>query len=59
LTADFTPDRLASMSKKQFYLGQEILASTVLFGKEYYWMKDGDGTIYLVKIGPTGEPDFS
>jgi hypothetical protein len=47
------------MSKKQFYLGQEILASTVLFGKEYYWMKDGDGTIYLVKIGPTGEPDFS
>lgn len=35
------------MSKKQYYMGQEILGHTNLFGKDYFWMRDGDGTVYL------------
>lgn len=43
---------------KQTYMGQEILFRTHLFGKDYFWMKDGDGTVYLVKE-KDGIPDFS
>ena len=35
--------------KKQMYYTQEILFQTNLFGKDYFWMKDVDGTIYLAK----------
>lgn len=41
------------------YMGQKILFKTNLFGKHYYWMQDGDGTIYLAKVGEDGLPDFS
>lgn len=44
---------------KKIYMGQEILFLTNLFDKEYYWMKDGDGTIYLTHVGDDGTPDFS
>jgi len=46
------------MAKKNMYMGQEILFRTILFGKSYFWMKDGDGTIYLAKE-VDGLPDFS
>ena len=38
--------------------GQKFLFSTELFGKSYFWMEDGDGTIYLVKDN-NGTPDFT
>lgn len=46
------------------YMGQEILGQTYLprggwaRGRLYFMMKDGDGTIYLVKEND-GLPDFS
>ena len=43
---------------KQYFFGQEALFMTTLFDKEYFWMKDGDGTIYLVR-STDGIPDFS
>lgn len=46
------------MAKKQMYLTQEILFQTHLFGKDYVWMKDIDGTIYLTKLGEDGAPSF-
>ena len=46
------------MAKKNMYLTQEILFETNLFGKEYFWMKDIDGTVYLVKKGEDGTPVF-
>lgn len=47
------------MTKKNYYMGQEVLFPTELFGKRYFWMKDGDGTIYLTRMGEDGFPDFS
>lgn len=44
--------------KKQYYMGQEILFLTTLFGKQYYWMRDGDGVVYLAHVGENGQPDF-
>lgn len=50
---------------KEFYMGQEILGLTYLprhpamKGREYYWMKDGDGVVYLAKVGEDGRPDFT
>lgn len=41
------------------YMGQKVLYETVLFGKNYFWMVDGDGTTYLAKKGDDGLPDFS
>jgi len=38
--------------KKQTYMGQKIHYQTVLFGKRYFWMEDGEGTIYLAKAKP-------
>lgn len=29
-----------------------MLFSTILFGKSYFWMQDGDGLTYLVKAKP-------
>jgi hypothetical protein len=49
----------AVLKKGTTYAGQKILFVTELFGKEYFWMEDGDGTIYLVKLGEDGLPDFS
>ena len=40
------------------YMGQKILFATNLFGRDYYWMQDGDGTIYLVKVKEGGQPEF-
>lgn len=41
------------------YMNQKILFRTNLFGKEYYWMEDYEGTTYLVKSGEDGLPDFT
>lgn len=38
---------------------QRITARTELAGKEYYWMRDTDGTNYLAKIDEHGNPDLS
>lgn len=38
--------------KKQKYFSQTILFQTHLFGKEYFWMEDVDGTTYLAKAEP-------
>jgi hypothetical protein len=38
---------------------QKITFVTNLFGKDYYWMRDTDGTDYLAKIGPDGNPVFA
>ena len=43
---------------KATYMGQKILFRTVLFGKDYYWMEDGDGVVYLAKVGENNEPVF-
>lgn len=44
--------------KKTKFLTQTILYKTVLFGKEYYWMQDIDGTIYLTTITERGTPEL-
>ena len=41
------------------WMGQTILFRTHLFGKDYYWMRDGDGTHYLSHIGDDGLPDLA
>ena len=41
------------------WMGQKVQFMTVLFGKEYYWLRDGDGTVYLAKVGKNGLPDVS
>ena len=38
------------------WYNQKVLFFTELFGKPYYWMEDGDGTIYLAKCGEDGNP---
>lgn len=43
---------------KATYFGQRVLFATNLFGKDYFWMQDGDGTVYLAKE-TDGLPDFS
>ena len=35
---------------KATYMGQKILFQTVLFGKSYYWMEDGDGIVGVARI---------
>lgn len=45
-------------------MGQKILGLTNLFGRPYFWLRDGDGVVYLTKAkerkgvsvnGQTGE----
>ena len=43
---------------KQFIMGQEVLFKTELFGKFYAWMRDIDGTIYLVALDDEDRPQF-
>lgn len=38
------------------WMGQKILFDTHLFGKNYYWMQDGDGTIWLALMDEYGTP---
>lgn len=45
--------------KPATYMGQKVLFSTRLFGKDYYWMQDVDGVIYLAHQDEHGLPDFS
>jgi hypothetical protein len=50
--------------KKNTWMGQKVLFLTELFSKKYYWMQDGDGTIYLVKatfdeVSKQYLPDFT
>lgn len=44
---------------KSEYMGQKVLFKTWLYGKDYVWLQDGDGTIYLVRLGEDGLPEFS
>lgn len=37
---------------KTYYFTQEVLFQTTLFGRDYFWMKDVDGKIYLAKAKP-------
>jgi hypothetical protein len=41
------------------WAGQAIEFKTELFGRDYYWMRDLDSTIYLAKVGVNGNPDLS
>lgn len=45
--------------RKNEWHNQRILSKTLLFGREYYWMRDTDGTHYLSKIDEAGNPDLS
>lgn len=45
--------------KKVMWFSQEVLNETYLFGKLYFWMKDVDGTIYLVRKDENGNPDLT
>lgn len=40
------------------FRGQKMLHLTELFGKNYYWMQDGDGVVYLCAIDEEGNPKF-
>lgn len=40
----------------QFVAGQELLYKFELFGKEYYMLRDIDGTKYSTKIDEYGNP---
>ena len=52
-------DNALSSGRHVKYLGQTILFRTHLYGKDYFWMRDGDGTHYLCRIGENGFPDLS
>lgn len=43
------------MAKKQYWHNQEIIFLTEHFGKPYFYLKDGDGTIYIAKAKPVYE----
>ena len=47
------------LKRGQTWMGQKVDLLTVLFGKEYYWLRDGDGTVYLAKVGKDGLPNLS
>ena len=34
----------------QYWKGQKVLGTTVLFGKDYVWMEDPEGKVYLVRV---------
>lgn len=44
---------------KNTWAGQEVLAKTTLFEKDYVWLKDGDGTIYLIRLDENDQPVFA
>lgn len=41
---------------KTYWKTQEVLFATRLFGKDYVWLKDVDGTIYLLPLDEDGQP---
>lgn len=41
------------------FMSQKVICKTELFGKNYYYMKDVDGTIYLVGMDEDGNPKFA
>jgi len=43
------------MAKAQYWMGQKILFQSTLFGKEYFFMQDHDGTIWLAGAEPVYE----
>jgi hypothetical protein len=44
--------------KKSRIANQRVHARTVLFGKNYFWLTDTDGTWYLLREGEDGNPSF-
>lgn len=52
---------MAEMQKKiGTFQGQRVIAPgiTTMFGKEYVWMQDRDGTIYILPLDEEGVPQF-
>ena len=53
------------MAKTQYWYNQKVLFRTHLpagdwaKGRDYYFMEDVDGTIYIAKVGLDGNPDLS
>jgi hypothetical protein len=47
-----TFDNLQRLQNGSQWNGHKVLFITSLFGKNYYWLRDHDGTIYLAKVGP-------
>ena len=45
--------RLQSGAK---WMTQKVEFLTSLFDREYYWMRDVDGKVYLAKVGKDGTP---
>ena len=44
---------------KQYFLTQEFLFYTSHFGKDYAWLKDVDGTVYMVRVDENLQPVFA
>lgn len=42
-----------------YYFTQKMIALTELFGREYYWMEDTDGTLWLAQVDENGNPDLT
>ena len=40
------------------WMNQKVEFLTNLFGKEYYWMKDPTGVVYLARVGTDGLPSI-
>ena len=53
-----TPTRPVRLREGSRWHNQRVEFLTSLFGKEYYWMRDGDGTVYLARVGKDGNPEL-
>jgi hypothetical protein len=52
---------MAEMQRKiGTFAGQRVIAPGIsnLFGKEYVWLQDHDGTIYILPLDENGVPQF-
>lgn len=43
---------------KGTFAGHKVLFGTNLFGRNYFWMQDPEGVVYLAR-NTEGKPDFS
>lgn len=53
------PTKAVRLKAGTRWMGQRVEFLTCLYGKEYYWMRDGDNVVYLAKVGKDGLPDLS
>ena len=56
--ADMNKMRPVRLKDGTKWHSQRVEFLTFLFGKEYYWMRDGDGTVYLARVGKNGNPEL-